>query len=543
MNDSRKRLDNIFSEFINLVDNSDSEDQVVYSPLLELLNDALNNDNLYLKKLAIVDYKRLRDLIVNLEDDLTVFVADNGYGKTTILDAIAISLSWLRSNIQKKDKPGTYIREVDINNSKDALYASIAATFKVQELNANVLVTNVKDGVSFKRSNDLQEVKSLATMYRYVNTFLENSSLPVMAYYSIVRSVVGGGVDNKRKNNKNKLSWSKFDVYDDFMFDRNDFGEFLNWLIFLSNKSAHENAAALDNPESLIKEIESIDNTIKQLSVVSNIDADIISQLKNSRDEKQFLLNKINSASRFSASNFYRNVINTILKFLPEFDDINLVYSESDVKLVLTKKGIELDAQQLSQGEKTILTLVGDLSRRLSLLNPNLQNPFEGKGIVLIDEIDLHLHPAWQQRIVERLLTTFPNIQFILSTHSPQVLSTVPSRSIRILEEVEDELGMISIKAFKPSYQTKGLTNSDALLYGMRIDPMPPVVEVKWLDEYKQAIELDQFDSASSLKLRQKIISHFGEEHPVVMELNQMISLMEFKRKIKKNKTDEGWRK
>lgn len=117
-------------------------------------------------------------------------------------------------------------------------------------------------------------------MYRYVNTFLENSSLPVMAYYSIVRSVVGGGVDNKRKNNKNKLSWSKFDVYDDFMFDRNDFGEFLNWLIFLSNKSAHENAAALDNPESLIKEIESIDNTIKQLSVVSNIDADIISQLK-----------------------------------------------------------------------------------------------------------------------------------------------------------------------------------------------------------------------------------------------------------------------
>uniref|UniRef100_UPI0039855C3D AAA family ATPase n=3 Tax=Klebsiella/Raoultella group TaxID=2890311 RepID=UPI0039855C3D len=95
MNDSRKRLDNIFSEFINLVDNSDSEDQVVYSPLLELLNDALNKDNLYLKKLAIVDYKRLRDLIVNLEDDLTVFVADNGYGKTTILDAIAISLSWL----------------------------------------------------------------------------------------------------------------------------------------------------------------------------------------------------------------------------------------------------------------------------------------------------------------------------------------------------------------------------------------------------------------------------------------------------------------
>lgn len=302
MNDSKKRVDNVFSEFIGLINDGVPEDKLRHSPVLGLLNESLNKDNLYLKKISIVDYKRLRDVIVNLEDDLTVFVADNGYGKTTLLDAIAISLSWLRSNIQKKDKPGTYIREVDINNSKEALYASIAATFKVQELNTNILITSAKDGVSFKRSNDLQEIKLLATMYRYVNTFLENSSLPVMAYYSIVRSVVGGGVDNRRRSGKNKVSWSKFDVYDDFMFDRNDFGEFLNWLMFLSNKSVHENPIATDNPESLRKEIESINNTIEQLSIVSNIDFNIINHLKNSLEEKRFQLKKLSSESFLSSS-------------------------------------------------------------------------------------------------------------------------------------------------------------------------------------------------------------------------------------------------
>ncbi|CAI0835276.1 recombination protein F [Serratia proteamaculans] len=540
MNDAKRRVDNVFSEFIELINNDDSEESIKASPVLKLLNDSLNKDNLYIKKVTVSDFKRLREVMVNLEDDLTVFVADNGYGKTTLLDAIAISLSWLRSNIQKKDKPGSYIRETDINNSKDALYASITATFKVQNLNTNILITSTKEGVSFKRSNELQEIKSLATMYRYVNTFLDDSSLPVMAYYSIVRSVVGGGIDNKRKNNKNKVSWSKFDVYDDFIFDRNDFGEFLNWLMFLSNKSLHENALTVHTSESLKIEIDRISSTIEQLSAVSNIDSNIINTLAISLEEKKTQFKQVSNVGAVNSSVLYKNVISAILRFLPEFENINLVYSENEFKLVLTKSGIELDAQQLSQGEKTILTLVGDLARRLSLLNPELENPFEGKGIVLIDEIDLHLHPTWQQKIIGRLLATFPNVQFILSTHSPQVLSTVPARSIRILEEVQDELGNVSIQATKPRYQTKGLMNSDALLYGMGTDPAPPVNEVKWLDDYKAAIELDQFDSESALILRDNIIKHFGEEHPLVIECEQMISLMKFKREIRKKNNKEG---
>ncbi|MDP3009394.1 MAG: AAA family ATPase [Methylococcales bacterium] len=73
------------------------------------------------------------------------------------------------------------------------------------------------------------------------------------------------------------------------------------------------------------------------------------------------------------------------------------------------------------------MALVGDIARRLAILNPALENPLEGEGIILIDEVDMHLHPKWQRIIIGRLNTTFPNCQFILTTHSPIVISEIPN--------------------------------------------------------------------------------------------------------------------
>ena len=79
--------------------------------------------------------------------------------------------------------------------------------------------------------------------------------------------------------------------------------------------------------------------------------------------------------------------------------------------------------------------LATDLARRLAIANPGLgENALEGEGIILIDEIDLHLHPQWQRRVLPALTKTFPNCQFIVTTHSPQVLSEVPGESVFILE-------------------------------------------------------------------------------------------------------------
>ena len=77
---------------------------------------------------------------------------------------------------------------------------------------------------------------------------------------------------------------------------------------------------------------------------------------------------------------------------------------------------------------------IRDSYNRLSLANPEI-DPLLGTGIVLIDEIDLHLHPQWQSEIAGALTRTFPNIQFIITTHSPHVINSLPTQSLRLITD------------------------------------------------------------------------------------------------------------
>lgn len=279
--------------------------------------------------------------------------------------------------------------------------------------------------------------------------------------------------------------------------------------------------------------------TLSQLSNVSTIDISVIRGLETSLNEKINFLDIYSQGEvkENKAISLYEKVIKTILTFLPEFEWIKLVYSDDDYILQLKKGGVLLDIQQLSQGEKAVFTLVGDLARRLSLLNPMLDNPLLGYGIVLIDEIDLHLHPQWQQTIIERLTSTFPNVQFVVTTHSPQILSTVNSRSVRILQKIEIE-GVEELIVSHPDYQTKGVSNQDALLYGMKTDPIPYTKANVLLEKYKEYIELNKYADNEALNLRSKLIEHFGEDHPLIKECDDLISVLKFKDKIKKRTDD-----
>ena len=99
---------------------------------------------------------------------------------------------------------------------------------------------------------------------------------------------------------------------------------------------------------------------------------------------------------------------------------------EPKPQLLIEKQGAVIPVAKLSDGERGMLALVFDLTRRLAQANPNLDDPAaEGVGVVLIDEIDLHLHPEWQRTIVTNLPETFPRLQFIATTHSPQVIGEV----------------------------------------------------------------------------------------------------------------------
>jgi predicted ATP-binding protein involved in virulence len=109
--------------------------------------------------------------------------------------------------------------------------------------------------------------------------------------------------------------------------------------------------------------------------------------------------------------------------FLDGFSDLRV--EESPLQLTVNKGTQRLLLGQLSDGERSFLAIVSDLVRRLSLANPEFDDPLLGAGVVLIDEIELHLHPTWQRQVVEKLRTTFPNIQFVATTHSPFVIQSL----------------------------------------------------------------------------------------------------------------------
>ncbi len=120
--------------------------------------------------------------------------------------------------------------------------------------------------------------------------------------------------------------------------------------------------------------------------------------------------------------------------FLPECKKLRAEISARP-RLVVDKEGTTFDLRQLSAGELGIFALVLDLAKRLSQANPGLADPLgDGSAIVLIDELELHLHPKWQRTIVSQLTETFRNCQFIATTNSPQIVSSIKPEQVLLLK-------------------------------------------------------------------------------------------------------------
>ena len=181
----------------------------------------------------------------------------------------------------------------------------------------------------------------------------------------------------------------------------------------------------------------------------------------------------------------------------------------------------------LSDGVRNMIALVADVARRCATLNPHLddQAARQTPGVLLIDEIDMHLHPRWQQLVVDLLQRAFPAMQIILSTHSPHVLSTVEFNSIRIVGFGEDGIARIKM----PQFQTLGVESADVLAEVMNVDTIPPVDQAGWLSEYRALVETSNTESPAAQALWAKLVEHFGRQHPVMAEVEVLRRLQQFR--------------
>jgi predicted ATP-binding protein involved in virulence len=159
--------------------------------------------------------------------------------------------------------------------------------------------------------------------------------------------------------------------------------------------------------------------------------------------------------------------------------------------------------------------MVGDIARRLAIANPSLDDPLQGEGIVLIDEIELHLHPQWQHKIIPRLTETFPNCQFIITTHSPQVLSHVQPENIYILQSTPN--GIIASHP-ESSY---GRDSNQILENIMGVSAYPEDIE-KDLSELFRLIERN--DLVGAKQLREQLASRMpGPSDPQLIKAGVII--------------------
>jgi predicted ATP-binding protein involved in virulence len=188
----------------------------------------------------------------------------------------------------------------------------------------------------------------------------------------------------------------------------------------------------------------------------------------------------------------------------------------------------ELPLSHLSDGVRSMISLVIDIASRCAILNPHLREGSSSQtpGILLIDEVDMHLHPRWQQTVVGLLRQAFPSLQMILSTHSPHVLSTVDKNSIRVIRLNNGEAVLET-----PHVQTRGVESADVLATIMGVDPVPQVEEAKWLSDYRAIIEDGDLKSLEAQTLRAQLVDHFGSNHPLILDCDRLIRFQSFKRR------------
>ncbi|ULJ62022.1 AAA family ATPase [Wielerella bovis] len=336
---------------------------------------------------------------------VTVFIGNNGSGKTNILKSLVTALSWLPARMRTERGRGLDIPEEVIHNDEHSAAVSVNVWAHNQEF---VWTLGQSRKLQKKQiTNDVKQITELVDFYREPLFNGQEMNLPAIIFYPVERTVLKTDLAILDK------PLEQIDAYDVDFKTGVDFQPFFKWF----------------------RNEEDIENEKWKQIVSNNLRAE--TELKGlpypDRDSK--LIARKSLALNFEdlTGNLHR-----VRYAIQQFTGLeNIRIQRIPLQMLAEKNGKTFSVSQLSQGEKSLMALVGDIARRLVMLNPNLENPLEGQGVIMIDEADLHLHPQWQRQLIDRLTKTFPNCQFILSTHSPLVISDSKDIVVYSLENGE----------------------------------------------------------------------------------------------------------
>lgn len=391
-----------------------------------------------LEQLFLENYRGIDSALLDFQGKSTVFFGINGAGKSSFLRGINLLFAHIINRIaanQFRQQISLTRDDVRFGSSKAKLYGQFS--FENQERLRYGFSYNKGSNILHMKKDDLQKFRETFTNL-YLTEETETAMMPVFAFYGINRAVFDVPLRIRKTH-----EFGRLEAFQNAIESKTDFRTFFEWF---------RNQEDIENEQK---------NALQDFSYTDPA------------------LNAVKEA---------------IYKMLPELSDLR-ISRRPRLQMCANKNGQTLNIEQLSDGEKCILAMLGDLARRLALANPHSKEPLQGGGIVLIDEIELHMHPSWQRKILPLLHETFPKIQFIVTTHSPQVLGEIPADfNLFLLTREESDPTKIKIDPKQPGYY-----DSNLILEDMMDTPSVDMHVTELEGKIFAAIEEKNYDKASSL--------------------------------------------
>lgn len=446
-----------------------------------------------LTQLRLQNYRCFDDLTVNFHPELTVLIAPNGAGKTTLLDAVRVAL-WpfikgfdLGSQTSKAADISSLdvrlIQQID-GNMEPQVPCQIMAVGQWSLHSRKMAWTQTREKTQARAKTRWDATAKQFTTYaedlqHQVRGGNAPVTLPLISYLGTSRLWFEGRFTSNAE---------------DITLDQNEYSRTSGYLNCLSYSSSFKAFATWygwvcrANLEGQIKAFQS----------------------QQPLDE---------TGQRFAqATTVVKTAVDALVRESTGWH--SLEYSQRHHQQLVMQHaqyGV-MPVDMLSDGLRNTIALVADLAFRAYKLNPHLgaRAALETPGVALIDEVDMFLHPSWQQTILQALRTAFPQVQFIVSTHSPQVLTTVASESIRILRNG---------KVYAAPAGTEGAEPGRLLTTALGLQSVRPPRNVATLEllEYLDFVDRDQWDCPEALALRARLDARYQGNEPALLEADLRI--------------------
>ena len=459
-----------------------------------------------LAKVRITNFRCFESLEIPLQPDINVFVGINGSGKTAILDAIAIALYHVveangGGGKRQRGHQGVTLKPEDLHIVPGTGDRTVGRKEFVQidahamdfyEAKGFPLKTDTgaenriewTDLIRYSPPKDFsygtRNTERLAAIYNYFETLWQEVRksdpkalipFPVVAYYRADRRLH----DMPDLGDIFKHRIERDGAYQDALNAGANYKAMCQWFYLRENSELREKLQIRDDPDFELPDLRAV-----RKAIVRSIE----------------------------------NVEKVFFRDNPPGLMVELCLNEGPSQ--------ELSIEQLSDGYRNLLALVLDFARRLAQANPNWENALEAPGVLLIDEIELHLHPGWQQRVIPNLREVFPNTQLIIGTHSPQVLTTVRREHVRFLTSRH------TIDPLPTDIGTYGAESAHVLETVFGVHTRPRTVDtVDKLHVYLQIIEDRQHQTEKAKILRSELENDLGSSDPALKHADMRMRQLE----------------